>query len=94
MNQQTSYQVNPVVSCGDEADGAILYNPDQDLTSVINPTARRLWDFIKTPRTLKEMVEYLLERYSGVSPEQATEDIEVFIKTLGPDFLLEIKHGE
>ena len=94
MKQQKSYQANPVVSCGDEADGAILYNPDRDITSVINLTARGLWDYIHTPRTLNEMAAYLLDRYSGVSVEQATEDTELFIKNLSPDFLLEIKSVE
>lgn len=88
------YQADPVVSCGDEPDGAILYNPDKDSASVINTTARELWHYLNTPRTLEEMVEYLMKNFSGVSVEQATEDTELFITTLVPDFLMEVHDGE
>ena len=47
MNQEKRYQVNPVVSCGDEEDGAILYNPDTDDSSVVNLSGRELWNFLK-----------------------------------------------
>ena len=89
MSQEKFYQVNPVVSCGDEEDGAILYNPDTDDSSVVNLSGRELWDFLKTPRTVTEIVEHLLQSYSNVSVEQATEDAELFVEALAPDFLLE-----
>jgi len=90
MIQDKRYQTNPVVSCGNEEDGAVLYNPDTDNTSVINLTGQELWAFLKTPHTTDEIVEHLLQNYSGVSGEQATEDTKLFIETLVPDFLLEI----
>ena len=88
MNQDKRYQANPEVSCGDEEDGAILYNPDTDDTSIINLTGRELWTLLATPRTQKEMIEYLIRKYSGVSAEQASEDIQLFVETLMPDFVL------
>ncbi len=90
MNKENRYQANPDVSCGDEEDGAVLYNPDTDNTSIINLTGRELWSLLETPRTLKEMVDYLLQKYSCVSAEQASEDIQLFVETLTPDFLLKI----
>ena len=90
MKQDTRYQVNPVVSCGEEEDGAVLYNPDRDITSVINLTALNLWFFLHAPRSRNEIVEHLVQTYTGVTTQQATEDTESFIKILTPDFLLEL----
>ena len=90
MNQDKRYQVNPVVSCGNEEDGAVLFNPDTDDTSIVNLSGLEIWIFLKTPHTTTEIIEHLLHSYSNVSVEQATEDAEQFVKTLMPDFLLKI----
>ena len=83
------YQANPVVSCGDEEDGAILYNPDTDTSSVINLSGRELWSFLNSPRTVAQMIEHLCQSYSNVPQEQAERDVERFIQTLIPNFLQE-----
>jgi hypothetical protein len=85
---------NPAVSCGDEQDGAVLFNPDADDTAVVNPTGRALWAFLETPRTVDEMAAYLVETYQGVSAEQAAEDAAQFAQSLAPDFLLEMDDGD
>ena len=89
MNQRTHYRANPVVSCGAEEDGAVLYNPDTDATSMVNLTGRELWFFLQTARTEAEIVDHLLQNYRDVSVEQATEDTRLFIESLLPDFLLD-----
>jgi len=94
MNQNKRYQVNPVVSCGEEEDGAVLYNPDIDNTSVVNLTGRDIWTFLQTPHSTNEIVDHLLQNYSGGSVEQATEDTKLFVETLAPDFLLEINDDD
>ena len=93
MNQFKRYQANPVVSCGAEEDGAVLYNPDTDETSMVNTTGRELWFFLNTARTEGEIVDHLVQNYRDVSAEQAAEDTKVFIESLVPDFLLEIHDG-
>ena len=93
MSSVKRYQANPVVSQADEADGAVLYNPDIDIASVVNPTGQQLWIFLQTPHTRDEMIEFFLDSYSEVSAEQAGEDLDRFIETLAPDFLLEIDNG-
>ena len=86
-------QSNPVVSWGNEEDGAVLYNPDTDITSVINLSGHELWVFLDTPRTTYEIIKPLFQIYSDVTIEQATSDVELFIESLAPDFLLEIING-
>lgn len=93
MNQRMRYQANPVVSCGAEEDGAVLYNPDTDDTSLVNLTGQELWFFLQTARSEREVVDHLVRNYRDVSVEQATEDTKLFIESLVPDFLLEIDDG-
>jgi hypothetical protein len=86
----TRYQVNPVASCGEEADGAVLFNPDINSTTVINLSGLLLWSFMKQPHSIKEIAEFLIESYDGVDIDQATEDALAFVETLCSDFLIEV----
>lgn len=89
MSTEKTYQANPVVSCGVEEDGAILYNPDTDGSSIINLSGLELWNLFQTPKTVSEIAEYLVHTYREVTIEQAAEDTKLFIDTLTPDFLSE-----
>ena len=89
MNTPERYETNPVVSCGDEDDGAVLFNPDTNDTALVNLTGRALWAFLeKAPRTVDEMAAHLVKTYNGVSARQAAEDATQFVQALGPDFLI------
>jgi hypothetical protein len=94
MHSPTRYMANPAVSRGDEHDGAVLFNPDTDDTSIVNLTGRALWTFMETPRTIDELAAYLVKTYRGVSTEQATQDATQFIQSLAPDFLLEMNDDD
>lgn len=89
MNNEKFYQANPVVSCGEEDDGAILYNPDTDNTSVVNLSGLELWSFLKTPHTITEMADHLLQVYSNTTEAQVAKDSKQFVLTLIPEFLNE-----
>jgi hypothetical protein len=90
VTPSTRYTTNPVVSCGDEKDGAVLFNPDANDTAIVNRTGRALWAFLETPRTVGELANRLVEMYKDVPTEQAMEDAAQFIESLTPDFILEI----
>lgn len=83
------FQINPVVSCGEETDGAVLFNPDTDNTAAINLSGLMLWHFLQTPRTISEMCSYLANQYPDIPTSQTMADVTGFIETLKPDFLLE-----
>ena len=56
MSEMT-FQANEVVSCVDEEeDGAMLYNPDEDESVMLNPSGRTVWTFLAEPRTLDEEI--------------------------------------
>jgi hypothetical protein len=88
------YLANPDVSCVEEVDGALLFNPDVDRTVVLNLTGLRLWQMLQTPQTEDEMVLHLLETTRGATPEQVSEDVAKFLSSLGPDYLQEINDGD
>ncbi len=89
MNSLTRYMVNPLVSCGDEEDGAVLFDPDTDNTIIINLSGRAIWAFLEAPRTVDEIAAYLVETFRSVSAEQALQDAAQFIESLMPDFVFE-----
>ena len=90
MKKAKSLRINPVVSCGPEEEGAILFNPDTDNTAIINFSGQLIWDFLENPHSVKEISCYLQEKYEEVSIEEAQEDVTRFIDSLKPDFLLEV----
>ena len=77
-----------VVSCGDEGDdGALLFNPDNQKTAIVNPVGRAIWAALATPKTVDEIAAFLTESYRGVSLEQARQDAARFVARLAPDFV-------
>jgi hypothetical protein len=85
------FEANPDVSFRNEGeDGAVLYNPDADLSTIINATGGLIWGFIEKPRTLDEIAAFLVTTFSGVELEKAKSDTENFINMLGENFINEI----
>jgi hypothetical protein len=94
QSESRYYRINPVVSCGAEKEGAILFNPDTDNTSIINDSGHLIWDFLQHPHTVEEICSHLLENYQGLSTEQANKDVTQFVNALMPDFLEEVGDHE
>lgn len=64
----------------------------QEVTSIvyISSSAAYLWDYMKDHEFEKEdLVKRILEYFSGVTEEQATSDIEKFLKTLSDNSILD-----
>jgi hypothetical protein len=88
MTNTEYYKANPVVSCGDEGEeGAVLFNPDIDETSIVNLTGKHLWHLLETPRTAEQLVAHLTETYPDAPPDSAADDVRQFLDTLLPDFI-------
>jgi sensor domain CHASE-containing protein len=94
MDESKRYLANPVVSCGDEKDGSVLFNPDTDDMVVINPSGKLIWEFIQSAHTAQEIAAHLVETYQGVSAEQAAQDAQGFVDSLLGDFVLEVQAGD
>lgn len=89
MEETKRFLANPVVSCADEKDGSVLFNPDTDDMAVINPTGRLIWDFIPTAKGIDEIAVHLVESYPDLESAQAAEDAQAFVDQLLGDFVLE-----
>ena len=62
------------------------------MTSIvyISASGAYLWDYMKDHEFEKEdLVQRILEHYSGVTEEQAAADIDQFLKTLGDNNILD-----
>ncbi len=85
----TRYLANTVVSCRDEGeDGALLFNPDLDGAALINPTGRLIWDILVLPHTVEEISDLLAEKLNMPDASVVAKDVEEFLMTLQPDFIL------
>ncbi len=92
MTNTEYYKANPIVSCGDEGDeGAVLFNPDIDDTSIVNLTGKQLWHQLETPQTAEQLVTYLAETYPDAPPDSVVDDVRQFLDTLLPDFILAVE---
>ncbi|MEI6102819.1 MAG: PqqD family peptide modification chaperone [Methanothrix sp.] len=85
----TRYLANSVVSCRDEGeDGALLFNPDLDGAALINPTGRLIWDILVLPHTVEEISNLLAEKLNITDASVVENDVDSFLKTLQPDYIL------
>jgi len=80
-----SYSANPDVSCREESDGgALLFNPDNAQSILINSTGLLIWRYLeKSPgATVDEIAAHLLDVCEDVTEEEVSDDICVFIQSL------------
>ena len=58
----------------------------REVTSIvyISSSAAYLWDYMK-----EDLVQKILEHYSGVTEEKAAQDVEKFLKTLADNNILD-----
>jgi hypothetical protein len=85
MSEGKRYLANPDVSCREEGpEGALLFNPDTDGTTVLNPTGLLIWEALREPRTEEQLVACLVEACDEVPADQVGGDVDEFLKTLLP----------
>lgn len=82
MQADDQYMVNPDVSCRiEDADGAILYNPDTDGVQVINPIGLEIWETLSEPRSITELVDHIQSVCDGVTNE-VERDVRSFVELM------------
>ena len=68
---------------------AILVPPSGQEIITLNAVGTLIWDALDHPRDLDELLEYLLERVSGVERDELTRDVEAFLRELQASELIE-----
>jgi hypothetical protein len=85
MGESKRYLVNPDVSCREEGpEGALLFNPDTDGTTVLNATGLLIWEALAEPRTGEQLVSCLMEACDEVPADQVGGDVDEFLRMLLP----------
>jgi len=83
MTLSERYIVNPGVSYREEeAEGALLFNPDTDDVLIINITGVLVWEALSEPLTQQQVVERLEARCNNVPGEQVAEHLSAFMSQL------------
>ena len=82
-------KLNPFAIMAEQFDGTgLIFDPNTNAAMSVNKTGVYLWNRVKEGSTEEEMVASLLERYSGVTKEQAAADVKAFLQNLRDRSLL------
>lgn len=82
-------KLNPFAIMSEQFDGTgLIFDPNTNAALSVNKTGVYLWNRMKEGATEQEMVAGLLERYSGVTEEQAAADVKAFLQNLRERSLL------
>lgn len=82
MKDEQRFIRNPDVSCRpEEPEGAILYNPVEDLIEVVNMTGLTIWRLLQG-RTIAEIILEMKAFFEEVPDEQLDLDAREFVNHL------------
>ena len=82
-------KLNPFATMVPQFDGTgLVFDPNTNTAFSLNKTGVFLWSCVKSGNSESEMIASLLERYSGVTKEQATADVKAFLEDLRARSLL------
>ena len=76
-------KLNPFAIMSEQFDGTgLIFDPNTNAAMSVNKSGVYLWTRIKEGATEEEMAAGLLERFSGVTKEQAAADVKDFLQEL------------
>jgi len=76
-------KLNPFAVMAEQFDGTgLIFDPNTNAAMSTNKTGVYLWNRVKEGATEEEMVSGLVERYAGVTEEQAAADVKAFLQEL------------
>lgn len=79
----STYIQNPDVNLREEdADGALLYNPDADRVRLLNPTGTFIWKLLERQRPAEEVVAQLAIAFDDVPEEEVVAHVDEFIEEM------------
>lgn len=76
-------KLNPFAIMAEQFDGTgLIFDPNTNAAMSLNKTGVYLWRRVKEGATEAEMALELVQRYSGVTEEQAAADVKAFLQEL------------
>lgn len=82
-------KLNPFAIMVPQFDGTgLIFDPNTNTAFSLNKTGVYLWSCVKEGTSESEMIAGLVERFSGVTKEQAAADVKAFLEDLQARSLL------
>ena len=82
-------KLNPFAIMAEQFDGTgLIFDPNTNAAVSVNKTGVYLWNRVKDGATEAEMTAELVQRYTGVTEEQAAADVKAFLQNLRERSLL------
>lgn len=82
-------KLNPFAVMAEQFDGTgLVFSPESNAAASLNKTGVYLWNRMKDGASESEMTAGLLEKYSGITEEQAAADVKSFLEELRKRSLL------
>jgi len=82
-------KLNPFATMVPQFDGTgLVFDPNTNTAFSLNKTGVYLWSCVKAGVGEAEMIANLVERFSGVTEEQAATDVKAFLEDLRARSLL------
>ena len=76
-------KLNPFAIMKEEFDGTgLVYHPESNKALTLNKSGVVLWNVFASGGNAYAAVDAILDRFAGVSREQAAADVQTFIKKL------------
>ena len=76
-------KLNPFAIMAEQFDGTgLIFDPNTNAAVSVNKTGVYLWNRVKDGATEAEMTAELVQRYTGVTEEQAAADVKEFLQEL------------
>lgn len=76
-------KLNPFAIMKEEFDGTgLVYHPESNKALTLNKSGVVLWNVFASGGNADAAVDAILDRFAGVSREQAAADVQTFIKKL------------
>ena len=82
-------KLNPFATMVPQFDGTgLVFDPNTNAAFSLNKTGVYLWSCVQEGTSEPEMIAGLVERFSGVTKEQAATDVKAFLEDLQARSLL------
>lgn len=76
-------KINPFAVMKVEIDGSgVVFSPESNQAMTLNKTGVLIWQALEQGCSDQEIVDRIMERFDGITPEQAMIDLQKFKNTL------------
>ena len=90
MNLNSCPTPHPQVAAQIIDDEAVIVLADVCEVNVLDPVGTRIWELIDGERTIRQIIDHIVEEYQ-VTLEEVERDVQEFLETLVKDKIVELR---